>query len=138
MMQDLSVREMNFHTTWWYAQALFLTSKNKGYLFHVDLVSVTMITCLFWSHKVLIAVLIFWSFCFLFSINWLDGTFKFPNCWWVDNLSLDSQQLQFIIRQWSTSSCFNTRYSSSQVYTLIFLIKENLLVSIKKGCKREP
>lgn len=137
MMQDLSVREMNFHTTWWYARALFLTSKIKGYLFLVYLVNATAITYLF-EVTVMIAVLIFWSFLFLFSIDWLDGTFKFPNGWRVDNLSLDSQQLQFIIRQWSTSSCFNTRYASSQVYTLIFLIKENLLVSIKKGCKREP
>lgn len=57
MMQDLSVREMNFHTTWWYARDLFLTSKIMVYLFHVDLVNVTTITSLFWSHKVMICLM---------------------------------------------------------------------------------
>lgn len=65
MMQDLSVREMNFHTTWWYALVLFLTSKNKGSVFHSDFVNVTWRTYLFWSQKVMIAFFI----CCRFVLN---------------------------------------------------------------------
>lgn len=48
--------------------------------------------------------------------------FQYWNNWTMDNISLDPQQLQFTFRQWSTSSCFNTRYSSSEVLSHCLLL----------------
>lgn len=139
---------MSFHTTWWYARALFWISK-KFLLSWIYLFFVLLIICFSVypllkesfsfkysyfcpSHQPtfklsILTVLLncFWrvdnvvSSCWYIFEFWSAWFFlQFTSAWWVDNIPLDTQQLQFPLRQWSITPCFDSRYSSCKVCLL--------------------